>query len=366
MSQATVRGRVRRIAAAVAIAAAATGGSTAAVKAQDGAGWRFGTEPFAELWYHGLAMVGLESFGRIPLYDAGYTWAVVSERRATGVEPTPLERDRGELHAALSRDPAFEVLHFVPLYFTEAPIEVALDALEALDNPSDRRTGSRIRREAAALARVLHEPEQRRTVARFVQALRAERSHLPARDRGELESSTREIRALWVDSVRESLGHFLEREGFSEGQVVLTPALGPEGRVLERDGRPIVVVGASAETEPGAVVGAVVRELCFPAVRRALEPYEAWFDDRGTVSDVSDQAATRCGALLLEAHAPELMASYQDRFGDTASDAAFLSAAGFTPGVAALERPLNLALRRELELELDSGSHRAMSGPARR
>jgi hypothetical protein len=364
MSQATGSRSTRRIVAAVAIAAALSGALPVAGTGQVDTEWSFGTDPFAELWYHGLAMVGFEGFGRVPLYDAEYTWAVVSERRAAAVEATTLERERGSLREALSRDPAFEVLHFVPLYLTDAPIDVALDALQGLGGESGRRVDARIAREVDALARVLREPEQRRTVARFVQALRAERSYLPARAAADLESTARGVRTLWGTSVQGSLGDFLEREGFSTGRVMLTPALGPEGRVLERDHAPVVVVGASAETEPSSVVGAVVRELCFPAVRRALSPYEAWFDDRATVSDVSDQAATRCGALLLETHAPELMASYKNRFGGAASEAAFLSAAGFAPGAAALEQQLDQALRRELEL--DSGSNRATSGPAGR
>lgn len=364
MSRATVGRRRRQAAAVVAIAVALGAAMPAAVTAQTDTEWSFGTDPFAELWYHGLAMVGFEGFGRVPLYDAEYAWAVVSARRAAEVEPTPLERERGSLQSALRRDAAFEILHFVPLYLTDAPIDLALDALEVLGHDSGRRVDARIAREIDALGHVLHEAGQREIVARFVQALLAERAYLPPRDAVALEARAREVRDVWTASIEGPLGAFLAREGFSSGRVIVTPALGPEGRILEIEDRSVVAVGASAETDPSAVVGAVVRELCFPTVRRALDPYEGWFDDRETVSDVSDQAATRCGALLLEAHAPELMAAYQDRFGGTALEAAFLSAAGFAPGAAALETQLDQALRRELEL--DRGSRRAMSGTAGR
>ena len=256
------------------------------------------------------------------------------------------------------------MLHFAPLYLTDAPIDVALDALEALGGETRARTDARIQREVDALGHVLHEPVQRQTLARFVQMLRAERAFLPRREAAELDARARSVRAVWDDSVAGPLGDFLAREGFEAGRVIVTPALGPEGRFLEREGSSVVVVGAAADTEASAVVGAVVRELCFPTVRRALGPYEAWFDDRVTVSDVSDQVATRCGALLLDAHAPELVAAYRDRFGGTASETAFLSAAGFAPGAAALESHIDQALRRELELT--EGSRRAQSGPAGR
>lgn len=354
----------RRVAWVAALAAVLATTTPTSVTGQSDGGWHFGTDPFAELWYHGLAMVGFDGFGRVPLYDAEYAWAARTARRSADVAPTPLERERGALQAALAADPAFEVFHFVPLYLTDAPIDVALDALEALDGGTHARTDARIATEVEALRRVLHEPDQRRTLASFVRALRAERAFLPRRDATELDTRARGVRDVWQASVDGPLGDFLAREGFGDGRVIVTPALGPEGRILEREGGSVVVVGATAGTEASAVVGAVVRELCFPTVRRALGPYEAWFDDRTMVSDVSDQAATRCGSLLLSARAPELVDAYQDRFGSTASEAAFLSAAGFPPGAAALEQQLDRALRRELELE--EGSRRAQSGPAGR
>jgi hypothetical protein len=173
-----------------------------------------------------------------------------------------------------------------------------------------------------------------------------------------------DIGALWSEAVQGSLAAFLAREGLIGGRVIVTPAVGPEGRFLDIEGVSVVVVGASAGADPGAVVGAVVRELCYPAVRRALGPYEGRFEDRATISDVSDRVATRCGALLLEAHVPELAAAYRSRFGATTSGAAFLSAAGFRPSVAALEGQLEAALRRELEL--DQGGVRAGPGPVGR
>ena len=82
MIEATMGRKSRKAAAAVAIAAALAAAMPTAVTAQAATGWSFGTDPFAELWYHGLAMVGFEGFGRVPLYDAEYAWAVRSARRA--------------------------------------------------------------------------------------------------------------------------------------------------------------------------------------------------------------------------------------------------------------------------------------------
>ncbi|KPJ79601.1 MAG: hypothetical protein AMS19_10840 [Gemmatimonas sp. SG8_23] len=362
----TLTYRIRGGLAAAGIATLLGGAGVSAVplEAQPASEWRFRTDPFAELWYHGLAMIGFHGFGRVPLYDAAYAWSIVSERRSAGQEPTTLERDRGAFQAAFTRDPAFEVLHFVPLYLADAPVDVALDALDPLSVNSGGRADARIAREITALAGVISQPAQREMLARFVRALREERPLLADASRPELDVRASGLEELWSETASGPLADFLGREGLERGWIVVTPALGPEGRFLERPDGSVVAVGVSAESDRRAVVGAVVRELCYPAVRRALTPYESWFDDRATVSDVSDQAATRCGALLLEAHAPDLLPAYRSRFGDTTSDAAFLSAAGFPPGAAALESQLDEALRRELEL--NSGSGHAASGPAGR
>jgi hypothetical protein len=363
-------GAARAFTAGLVLAAVLGAASPERAVAQD-TDWHFTTDPFADLWYHGLAMIGFDGFGRVPMYDAEYAWDVVAARRAAGVEPTPLEVARGELQSALGGDPTFEVLHFVPLYLADVPVDVALDAMDAVVEGRSVRADPRIVREVEALSRVLHEAAQREALRRFVAALRSERPVLRsvavsqgAREGSPAGPETGAYSELWNRTASGPLGTFLADEGLSAGRVIVTPALGPEGRFLERDRSPVVVVGATAGTEAGAVVGAVVRELCYPTVRRALGPYEAWFDDRATVSDVSDQAAARCGALLLGAHAPELMTAYQDRFGDAVAGPAFLSAAGFAPGAAALEQQLDQALRRELAL--DSGSARATSGPAGR
>ncbi len=352
------------VAAALAAGMVLAAGWGTSLEAQQASEWRFRSDPFAELWYHGMAVVGFAGFGRVPLYDASYAWSVVSDRRSQDIEPTTLERERGSLQAVFTRDPAFEVLHFVPLYLADAPVDVALDALDPLSVNSGGRADGRIAREVGALAEVIREPAQREALARFARALREERDVLAsARTRGiDLEESG--LEQLWRDVAAGPLADFLRRERLEGGWVTLTPALGPEGRFLERPSGSVVAVSASADTDPRAVVGAVVRELCYPPVRRALGPYESWFENRETVSDVSDQAATRCGALLLEAHEPDLLSAYRDRFGDTTSDAAFLSTAGFAPGVAALEQQLDEALRRELKL--NPGSDRASPRPAGR
>ena len=149
----------------------------------------------------------------------------------------------------------------------------------------------------------------------------------------------------------------------------MVPALGTEGRFLERgpsSAQPLVAVGIPHQGGTSAALSSLLRELCYPAVRRAFAPFEGRFADRRDAARASDLAATRCGELLLERRAPEQVAAYRARFGISASGMGpgFLSASGTLPGVAAWEGQLQTALLRELNL--DSDEVRATAPPVGR
>ena len=105
-------------------------------------------------------------------------------------------------------------------------------------------------------------------------------------------------------------------------------------------GHPLVAVGlVPAGAGLDAALSSLVREMCYPAVRRAFGPFEGRFQDRIDASRASDLAATRCGELLLEEHAPDKVAVYRARFGlpRKGSGPSFLSTPGNLTGVAAWE-----------------------------
>ena len=86
---------------------------------QAAAEWPFEDDAFAELWFHGMAVLGWHGFGALPLYRPEHAQSSRQERSNLGLPPTPLEASRGELRDALRRDEAFEILQFrAALYFT--------------------------------------------------------------------------------------------------------------------------------------------------------------------------------------------------------------------------------------------------------
>jgi len=344
---------------------------------QSEAGWSFENDAFADLWFHGLAVLGLHGFGPMPLYDPAYTLASRAERNAAGLEPTPLEERRAEFLGLFQRDEAFEILHFVPLYFGGASVEASLKALSDVASTAEGVPSftAETRLGGSVVASVLGSPAQRRTLGTFLEALSAEWQDVvaPRRERGTQARAdlVRQLEARWTEDWASPLADFLAAEGFDRGSAVAVEALGSEGRFLEnhptRPGHPLVAVGlGQGDAGLDAALSSLVREMCYPAVRRAFGPFEGRFQDRIDASRASDLAATRCGELLLQEHVPDKVAVYRARFGlpREGSGSGFLSTSGNLAGVAAWESQLDAALLRELNFDPDEA--RASARPVGR
>ena len=314
--------------------------------------WVLRVDPQVDLWYHGMALVGYQGTARLPLYDLGYARHVAQSREAEGSGPTPLVARASALRPVLEADPAFEVFHFLPLYLVPASIPEAMDALRALaggrgDGHHDHPGGGH--GAVAGLGAVLSAPHHRRALDEILSGLQAEQDRLPGLPTHDPRTSG--LGAAWAELTRGSFGEYLDREQLNSGEILLVRALGPEGRFLHRDGsHGLVAVGARADTPVDVVLGSVIRELCHPPVRRALRSFESRLGTRSMAVDVSARTVTRCGELLIREHAPHLLSSYQSRYGVVEPGEGFLSAAGYGPAVAAMERAIEAALLRETHL----------------
>jgi hypothetical protein len=288
--------------------------------------WSLVSSDLADLWFGGLAQVGFMGFGSVPLYDAAYASRIQAHKLTQGVVPSRLDQEADGLRIMFEADPAFEVLHFVPVYFAGVGRAEALDALEAIaaspsgipDAPS---TGSTFG--TTAVATVLTGRDQREILGAFVAALRDDWTQYLSAAR-DVDSVARtealaRLRARWDEAYAPYLGDYLTQQHLEFGIALVSPALGREGRFFQGDptnsADNIVAVGVAGwEASPDRALSGVVRELCFPVVRRAFAEIEAQFDDRLEAARASDRAATRCGEMLLEAHAAHLLPAYREAF----------------------------------------------------
>jgi hypothetical protein len=284
--------------------------------AQEGARWTFFGSAGTELWFHGMALVDPQGPGASPLYDLNYPHRVREAKEAAGVGTTPLDGSVGRFREAFRRDPAFEVFHFLPLYFAGAGRVEMFGALKTLATRSSGIPQSSTPQAAVGLAvvgSVLQTPDQRALLGEFIAALEAEwttylsvdfRSRAPAS-----EALGREVQKVWDERFGPALGPFLESVGLAGGSVILTPALGLEGRVYAgtpqswRDN----VVSVQTPSDPQQIETSIyllLRELAFPVAREAGR--QAGVGGEGIEEEaLVAKGAVRVSAMLLEDVLPQ-------------------------------------------------------------
>ena len=139
-------------------------------------------------------------------------------------------------------------------------------------------------------------------------------------NRSQQEARIAEMQDMWDTFIAPQLSSYLERERLDAGLVMPSPALGPEGRIVEFEefqrGDQVVAVQDPLDAEGvDATVYAFLKELCFLIIDdRALLAGRSISDDE--LDDVRRRAAVRCGAMLLGFYAPTLSARYRRVFLD--------------------------------------------------
>ena len=290
--------------------------------------WRVTTLDQVDLWYHGVALLGVGVPEPAGLYDAAYAPAVRRTKARLRVAATPLERASRDLASTFEREPAFEIIHFLPLYFAASDWPAMLQALRTLagdDGLARGRTDPRTSRAVGALAAILPQPAQRTALRRFGELLDEEwRVYLRDETRraaGRHAAQARALEQRWNAEFAPGLARYLAQIGRAHGTIVLTSALGREGRTVERIGDAtagaLVAIAAPRADTPEETTAAafdVLRELCFATARvvgdRPGEPPV----DAMTAELASRIIAVRCGALVLQRYLPQHRAAYQARF----------------------------------------------------
>jgi len=308
--------------------ATGAGGQVPSDTGQGASGWTLRSSAATDLWFYGLARVGFGAGGEFPLYNADYVARVAAAKQDGGVPPTALDSAAAELLIAFQEEPVFQALHFVPLYFSQAAPEEMLLALKAVaerDLSQAQFFDARTRFGVRQMAGTFRDGDHREVLGRFVDALSREwetfYADYWARTTGADSAYFTEVKARWVGNVAPAAADFLAERQLDAGTILVSPPLGPEGRVYEgspfrRLDNVVAVWAPPAAHDPNVSVYAILRELCFStadeAVRTSLD---------GVEPTVSSRAAVQCGSLLLEAFAPEQVDRYHAVFLAAAQDA---------------------------------------------
>ena len=320
-------------------------------------GWQLEPNATVDLWYHGLAVIGVTQQGILPLYSAAYASKVREEKERLGIYPTKLDELGEEISQAIESDGALSLLHFAPLYFHAAD---PLEMLRALSAVADRRAGDvavanpRVRFGAIVMTQMLQTAGQRRVVGRLVAAMEDEYAvffrGFRERQRAEYRDRLADLERRWTDGLALDLADFLGRMGLESGVLIPSPALGPEGRLFQGDplgGQTrLIAVWMPLDGGVDAPLYGAVRELGFSLVDRVVDPERY---DPSELENVRAGAAVRFGAMLLEFYAPAQLSGYRRAFVEAAGSpltgrataAAFEQAYPLDPDVVSL-------LRREI------------------
>ncbi|MBT8397552.1 MAG: hypothetical protein HKO65_13615 [Gemmatimonadetes bacterium] len=300
--------------------------------------------------------------GPNPLYDPAYPGGVRAKKTDAGLPPTALDQRIGYFRDAFRRDPAFEVLHFLPLYFPRAGRDELFTALKLLvraDEGIPRAPSANTQFGLAAIGSVLASTSQRNVLGEFVAALEEEWAiFLQQRWREAASGRDQTLASLqqsWTGVYGPALAPFLEEVGMSGGMVAIVPAIGVDGRVFggspDDKGDNVLVVSAPVQPDQGReAVYSMLREISFPMVRKVIDGTGYTAANRGDSEALASRAAIRSGALILERYLPEELMEYQRFFLTQAGRSAPAGAGTETAfrEVFPLDQALEQALRKEI------------------
>jgi hypothetical protein len=278
----------------------------------------------ADLWFHALAVIQADQPGPLGLYSAEYAGQIRTIKQELGVYPTLLDSLAPKLRKAMAE--GSDVMHFVPLYFPRASAERMIEVLKAVARRrtnDPRLVGQDVRNGVQVMTQVTEDGRARRLLEDLVEVMEDE-WNVFFRDyvkqlHTEQETRYAAIQSMWDSLFVPQLGPYLERRRLNAGSVFPSPALGPEGRIVDLDGfsaaDQVVAVQLPLSTSgPAPSVFAFLKELCFLIVDdRMLLQYA---EDAADLEDMRRRAAVRCGHMLLELYSPILVGSYRRVFLD--------------------------------------------------
>lgn len=299
--------------------------------------WEVRSSPAVDLWYYGLASVGFSGPGSLSWYNPDFAAALRAEQRKRTHSESMLEKDRARYAAAFRNDTVFEALHFLPLYYAGddgSGLIAALRSLSATANP---------------LAQVFPASAEQKLLQRFADALDAERPYLPQSEASAKLLDAKIVGMLdarWRREFLPVLAPYLRESGIRRGVLLISPAIGSEGRIVRNGDNVVIAVGTSSSIRPAAPLYEAVRELCFPLVNRVSGVTTASMS-RLVAMDATNRAAVRCGAMLLDVSSAAMAAEYREMYLELMTDNGTMSRD--FDALFPLAKPVEKSLRNEVE-----------------
>jgi hypothetical protein len=323
-------------------------------------GWAVESREHVDLWLHGFAMLtGAGDSSLVPYFRPGYYNDLSQARRALNAS-SQLDANAMVLSRRLSENAGLVSAQFLSLYFANWS-DLRAGCEHFLRDQGDVRAAptNEAMRMYATLATYFPTSADRDWLRLFLASLDDERTRFFrgywAREQASRAAVRAQFVSIWNGRYSSSLGRFMRGANQRRGTVLLSFALGGEGRTLalgQRDnfvavtfpadvGQSTEVLYTIAHEVVGGVSNAVVRDNASAADQRS-----------GDAGRWTTLAPVRGGLLLLERVAPELSDGYRRYYlrlarqtpsGDVARQ--FATVFPLPPAIlAALERQVQLVL----------------------
>lgn len=305
---------LRRTSAVVLFAIALTLGGCAGAQAKAaplrpiarGSQWPVKTREHVDLWLHGFALIS-EDTATVPLYARYYRDHVTIEKNKRGLY-TALDSSRSVLAATLRTRPVLEGAQFLALYFGSwEELRQAIDYFVKAEGDVSHAKNREVQAIIAFLAQQFPRKEDREFAQRFVTALEGERTSFHHQwwldEQRARSAALARADSLWQSRWRPALQSYLNHTQQGNGDLIVSRALGGEGRAVPAGKNASqyavawpstadsaeVMLFAFAHEAAGAVANVAVNDHLTPAQQRD-----------GAGAKLAAIALVRGGALLVE------------------------------------------------------------------
>lgn len=334
-----------------------SGGAGGSVTEQPiGRQWPVKTREHVDLWLHGYAMLQADT-ARVPLFRRGYQARLRDIRQQRGVT-TRLDTDAERLRARLAASPQLVNGQFLPLYFGSwNDLRSAIDIFFRAQGNPNATNDPGLRTAIAIVAGAFQTSADREWLRTFVAALEDERQRFHqawwASEQSARAGAVSAVESLWSGTYRAKFERYLANTQQAGGEMLLSLALGGEGRTVTLSEQRNAVAVGEPESAAAAVEAIYVfaHEVVNAVTSTAVEDHTTPADQRsGVVARWQGHVTVRGGAQLLRRVAPELAAGYMRYYLRQAGQSA---PAGDPSAAFATAFPIPDAIRDAIEKQLE-------------
>ncbi|HEY4129817.1 MAG TPA: hypothetical protein VGM50_04340 [Gemmatimonadaceae bacterium] len=278
-------------------------------------GWRVSTYEHMDLWLHGFAMLTSDT-GHVPFFARGYKQEIKALKQQKNIF-SQLDASQPELSQRFATNPGLANAQFVAMYFPS--FQEIVNATDKLMISSDPRSAAdpRLAQEIALLAANFPTPADREWLRKFVAGLQDEDKRFYhaywTNEQTVRGAAFTEVNQRWVNDWYPKLSRFLNNTQQARGELILSVALGGEGRTVNNGKQDnLIAVGfpRTLQTAPEALF-AFVHEAVATLVNEAIKDNTTPAENRsGAAVGYQGNGAVRGGEMLLEHVAPDLVPTY--------------------------------------------------------